>query len=983
MTLKLKYIGLLLFVSGYCYSQNSQSPNILFVLCDDLNMLGLGTMIDTTLHTPNIDSLVGQSVVFTNAHANAAGCGPSRASMFSGVLPQTSGHTGYRMGANSWIDNPILAPTSSVFKQFLDNGYGVYASGKIYHSFRHREEDFIDYNSEPKPGPFASNNRNHSDLPESFQEFALSFSPLENVPSYPEYIGWQNPNGDPFFFESDENRDLLGDEMTVEYCRNFLDAYPSDSSGSPFFLSAGLYNPHQPFHVPEKYWDLYDPSSFNLELHRPDSAIPSLTAVTNRYNAHSNQAFDIMNDESPDDDPDHYLRQYIHGYYACVSFVDDQIGQLLASLEENGLAENTIVILTSDHGFHLGSKGLVEKSTLWNDATAVPLILKIPGQTQQFISEPVSLVDLYPTLLEFGGVPSPESHNLDGKPLQTIISGNANGSAIISGAARESLVVGELSEVEHNHHAYLQGSFKYLAYSSGEDELYKISTDFKETKNLSQVPRFQSVRNLMYKKLREKIGYIRPPMPSYECLYYGDFSQDLNGWGPSETSDDFWIAQSDSILDSEHLVISGSNTTPLTNRNITFRSAGEHVLTLEGYAEEAGQSATVRVRSEQITYLDTSFILNQGLTSIVASFPVDEPLPEYDHLTLLIRSNSTFDIHIDNLFVQNELARQESVLPCSESIPIQVDASFGELEFRPFVVALDQKSVGCDPTTGSAHQRWQKFSPEGSTGIIGAHINQFDPIIEIFDECSSSKEPIYCVNEKSNSMETAYLSDLNPDLEYFVRITSAKDLPAISPFGQLFKSLFINAKPLEFSEGGSDVLDQSSSFIILDQILFDYPISELTFHFEDVFSGEIHEVELDFQSNLNFPLTLFPDLENGIYYRVKVKCRSNQIDIEVPFGPELDFLYESSASMIGQFITFPNPAQTNLSKLSLQFSDLESGEGVVSLFDLAGRKVYSQLSSIQSHRLILTGLPKLSQGTYVVSFEGNNRISNQELLFVH
>jgi arylsulfatase A-like enzyme len=940
-------------------------------------------MIDTTLHTPNIDSLVGQSIVFTNAHANAAGCGPSRASMFSGVLPQTSGHTGYRMSDNSWVDNPILATTSSVFKQFLDNGYGVYASGKIYHSFRHREEDFIDYNSEPKPGPFASNNRNHSDLPESFQEFDLSFSPLENVPSYPEYTGWQNPNGEPFFFESDENRDLLGDEMTVEYCRNFLDAYPSDSLGSPFFLSAGLYNPHQPFHAPEKYWDLYDPLSFDLEKHMPDSAIPSLTAVTNRYNAHSNQAFDIMNDESPNDDPDHYLRQYIHGYYASVSFVDDQIGLLLAGLEENGLTENTIVILTSDHGFHLGSKGLVEKSTLWNDATAVPLIIKIPGQAQQFISEPVSLVDLYPTLLEYGNVPAPESHNLDGKPLQNIISGSATGSAIIVGAARETLVVGELSEVEHNHHAYLQGSYKYIAYSSGEDELYKTSIDFRETKDLSQVPRFQNVRNLMYKKLREKIGYIRPPMPSYECLYYGDFSQDLNGWGPSETSDDFWIATNDSIFDSEHLVISGNASGPITNRNITFKSSGEHELILQGYAEEAGQYATVRVRSEQVTYLDTSFILNQELTTIVASFYVDEPLPEYNHLTLLVRSNSAFDIHIDNLYVQNELERQKSVLPCFEAIPMQVDASFSELEVRSLVVAQDQKLVGCAPATGSTPQQWQKFSPDGSTGIIGARINQYDPIIEIFDECSSSKEPMYCLNEKTNSLETKYLSGLNPDTDYFVRITSAKDLPANTLIGPLVKSLFINAKPAELNQVGLDVLDQTSSLTILDQVVFNYPVSEMTFRFEDVFSGELYVVDLDFEQNLNFPLALFPELEYGILYRVMVQYRSEIIDVEIPFGPEKSFLYQPSASLTAEFVAFPNPTETNLSTLSLQFSDLQSGEGVVSIFDLAGRKVFSQSSSIQSHRLTLSGLPRLSQGTYVVSFEGVNRTSNQELLFVH
>jgi hypothetical protein len=233
--------------------------------------------------------------------------------MFSGILPQTSGHSGYRMSENSWLDNPILAPTTSIFRRLLDSDYEVYGSGKIYHALRYLEEDFTGYYSDPVHGPYASNRRIHSALPESFDEYGLSFGRLEDIRSYPEYIGWQNPNESPFFFENDENRDLMGDEMTVDYCQNIMESYVADSSNAPFFLTAGLFNPHQPFHVPEKYWDLYEPSTFDMAFFQPDSAIPTLTALTNRYNSRSNKAYDLMADESPADDPSFYLQQTIHG----------------------------------------------------------------------------------------------------------------------------------------------------------------------------------------------------------------------------------------------------------------------------------------------------------------------------------------------------------------------------------------------------------------------------------------------------------------------------------------------------------------------------------------------------------------------------------------------------------------------------------------------------------------------------------------------
>lgn len=977
---KIETIIFLLFIASYCLGQSAERPNILLIICDDLNQMGLGTMVDSTLHTPNIDSLVGESIVFTNAHANVSGCGPSRASMFSGVLPQTSGHSGYQMSQNSWLDNPFLSQTTSVFKQFLDDGYEVYGSGKVYHAYRLREEDFTEFYSFPTQGPFASDKRNHSGMPESFEEYDLSFARLENVPSYPEHTGWQNRNGSPFFFESDENRDLMADELTVEWCTNLLESYSADNSGNPFFLSAGIYNPHEPFHVPEKYWNLYDTAAFNFGYLQPDTAIPILTAATNRYNSKSNKAYNLMEDESPTHDPKYYLRQFIHGYYASVSFVDEQIGALLDALEVNGLSENTIVILTSDHGFHLGSKGLVAKSTLWNDASSIPFIIKIPGADPQIILDPISLIDLYPTLLDFGNVPAPESHTLEGMPVQEIISGNESGAAILFGLSKELLEAGELAEVEHSHHALLIGRFKYIHYSSGEDELYDIQSDFRETLDISEQTEFQAVRNSLYRELYRRVGHIRSPLPNYNCLYYGDFEQELNGWFPSNPDLNFGLIESDSLIDSRHLAISGNTSQPIRNENITFRSEGEHHLVFKARSNAENADISILITSDDHVFLDTVATIDSNLNSYSFSFEVFEPLPAFGEPILYLLSASMLEIYLDDVFIYDADQRSESLSPCLFAETIQTDVSLVQLENKSLVPHLNQKSVECETISGSAPQLWQQFSPETTTGIIGALIPDLNPVIEVFSDCDAQSS--ICLNQLSGDLEFFYLTDLIPDATYYVRITSDRNVNAFNQGAAMVKSAFLNAGPAKLSGESVEILNQTSFLELTDQPSFKRSISQVQFRFEELPFGQVFTYNLSPNPSLTYPISEFTHLLGNTKYDVSVSYRLDKLGVDVPLGPKKR-IHLQGISSISKFLLFPNPTETNLTTLSLRFNNIETGEGVVSIFDLAGRKVFSQSSSIQSHLLNISGLPSLSQGTYLVAFETNNGTLNQELLFVH
>ncbi|HKK38679.1 MAG TPA: sulfatase-like hydrolase/transferase [Cryomorphaceae bacterium] len=976
----------ILFALSDGQSQTSEQPNILLIMTDDLNYLGMGSLVDSTVKAPNIDTLLSESYVFTNAHANAAGCGPSRASMFSGVLPQTSGHTGYKMSQNSWVDNPMLGASTSVFEHFLNNGYNVYASGKLYHSYRYREEDFTFYKDDLAQGPYAVNNQIHSDLPESFSQYDLSFAQLENIPSYNGVEGWQNKFGTPFFFEDDENRDLMADEITVEYCTNLLDSLSAIDSDEPFFLSAGFFNPHQPFHVPAKYWDLYDSTDFDLDFLRPDTALPILTTATNRFGSSSNEAYDLMRAESPADDPDFYFRRYVHAYYASVSFIDDQIGALLTALENSDYSDNTIIVFTSDHGFHLGSKGLVEKSTMWNDATAVPFAIRIPTREHELFDKPVSLVDLYPTLIDYANLEPPSSHALDGKSVKGIISGQESNTAIISGVSIESLQVGELSEVEHSHHAYLKGRFKYLHYSSGEDELYDIKLDFRETNDLSENPDYQILRNSMYKELRERIGFIRPPTQSYVSLYYGDFTQDLNGWRPSEVSDEFMISEGNEQIASRHLKINGNTTTAIFNDNITFRQEGSHRLDFMAYAEttseEEEEPVRVRIVADSEIILDEIIQIGGSVSQVSLPFDMFEPFPAFGKTRLFIQSQSSMTVHLDDIKILNQDISQEALFPCLFAENMQTGVPIGQLQPRFFSLPSDQSAVSCVNSTGSSPQLWQKFVPNGETGVVAAQILAYNPVIEVFSDCSLDLNLVSCVDDQVNEREFNIMYDLVPGQEYYARITSKRNLPIFATQSPGIKSIFFNFIPAVLAGSNLQVKSENSDLHITHSSFSEEENYEITFLFEDNFSGEKFHFNISPDEIPRLKMSHF-NLPIGTAYKVSLGYRLPEFELSIPYGPAKTIYYVEGSLTDSDFSIYPNPLQMGKDPIGLKFTNKEDGMGKIIILDLLGKMVYQKSATIESSQVSVPSNFGLSQGTYVILFEENGIRSTPELLFMH
>ena len=358
-----------------------ERPNILFIAVDDLRP-ALGCYGDTLAKSPSIDRLALSARRFDRAYTQQAVCGPSRTSLLTGLLPD---HTRVWHNRNRFRDvAPDLVTLPQLFKQ---NGYRAVSLGKIF-SGDERELD-----------------------PDSWSE-----------PELLKGVGWKNyllpenqGSGKHAAWEAaDVDDEAYSDGKLAALAVQRLGELHRESQ--PFFLAVGFFKPHLPFNAPKKYWDLYDPSAFDMTSDGgPVAGSPELALHTHRelggYRG-------IPEDEQVDPAETRRLR---HGYYACVSYVDTQIGRLLAELERLELERRTIVVLWGDHGFSLGENGRWCKGTNFERDTRVPLLIRTPGLANPGIATEslVQLVDLYPTLAELAGLTAPK--NLDGQSLVPIL----------------------------------------------------------------------------------------------------------------------------------------------------------------------------------------------------------------------------------------------------------------------------------------------------------------------------------------------------------------------------------------------------------------------------------------------------------------------------------------------------------------------------------------------------------------------------------
>lgn len=428
-------------------------PNVLLLAVDDMNDW-IGCMETTPCAvTPNLDRLAERGVLFTNAHTAGVFCAPSRAAIFSGQYASTTGcyRTPYY-----FVHHPEIEALQMTFAK---DGYATLGAGKLFHhpegaiDQRGWTEFFLrnpfqrengwpleSWSSEtPVPQPFPASVYNRG---KTFKGgLFLEWAPIPN-----------------------NQEDEMADTIRVDWAVSQL----KKQHDKPFFLGCGLYAPHFPNYCPQKYFDMYDPASIALPPMKEDDLEDLPPAIRARWKARKRQHHEKLVAMGA-------VKDAIHGYLACISYADAMLGRVLAALEASPYSDNTIVVFWSDHGYHHGEKGNWGKHTLWERTSNVPFIWAGPGVAQDAETDvTVSLIDIYPTLVEMCGLPEP-SQRLEGESLASTLQHPAK-------ATDRDVFLPYMAPGEY---AIINRDWRYIHYGEEGEELYDLRQDPNEWNNLA------------------------------------------------------------------------------------------------------------------------------------------------------------------------------------------------------------------------------------------------------------------------------------------------------------------------------------------------------------------------------------------------------------------------------------------------------------------------------------------------------------------
>lgn len=391
----MKPLSLLLFCVCFIWTSLSaaERPNVLFFAVDDLKPT-IGAYGDPIAITPNMDKLASSGRIFSSAYCQFAVCSPTRASLLTGTRPDTIGVIALTDKVRKRYPNIITLP-----QHFAENGYAMMAMGKIFDGRTVKLEDRDkSYNGNYKWGSVKK------------RYFEPGKSELEDKMLAEGKNTWDVRVSltDRGKVEDANTKDGETARTAISELKKLATNYKS--SGQPFFLAVGFNKPHLPFNAPEQYWEPYDNVDFGYSDYRGSRAYPENTPSwippTEGTELAAYDDYPRGGIRSPE-----FAANLAHAYYACTSFIDAQIGLIMDELERQGLADNTIVILWGDHGWHLGDHdGFWAKHSNFEQATRVPLILRYPGMADagKPVEQVVEFVDIYPTLVELAGLPAPK-----------------------------------------------------------------------------------------------------------------------------------------------------------------------------------------------------------------------------------------------------------------------------------------------------------------------------------------------------------------------------------------------------------------------------------------------------------------------------------------------------------------------------------------------------------------------------------------------
>lgn len=478
----------------------STRPNVLMIAIDDLRPM-LGCYGDPIVKTPHIDELASGGMLFERAYCQYAKCGPSRLSLMTGLRPESVGVTSHK-DADMLAFREANDELHSIPRWFKANGYHTRGFGKVYHD---GWDDPRDWSAPAQPG-------REKEMLEIADESALDGVPFEKRSDVPTLIAERLEC--PAIQAPEVPDDALFAGRMTNQVIELLEKRNAEGIADPFFYAVGFRRPHLPFVAPKKWFDLYEPDASWLlpaEDRRPPKGAPLMAWFNSDgyLGSARNQGLTMpVRPKSTQEGMDwagYELRSYVgipnhgtisdadqlkvlHAYRACISYVDSQVGRLLEALRVLSLEKNTIVLLWSDHGWHLGEQAAWSKMTNYEIATRVPLIIKAPGEefAKGKTESLAELVDLYPTLCELAGLDLPE--HLEGDSLVPVLQ---DSSALVKGIARS-----EFPRFRNRFfgHAYRDERYRLVEWidtKTGEiveRELYDHDVDPLETMNVANRP---------------------------------------------------------------------------------------------------------------------------------------------------------------------------------------------------------------------------------------------------------------------------------------------------------------------------------------------------------------------------------------------------------------------------------------------------------------------------------------------------------------
>ena len=437
--------GLFALCAGPIFAAGLARPNVLFIAVDDLrdtvHYLG-----DTQVRTPNFDRLARLGVSFTRSYAISTVCNPSRTATLSGLRPGTSGVYGNTTDWRKVLPNTVTLPA-----HFKANGYEVIGTGKIFHDTFVRESDWHEFRPEDP-----------SAVGRDTQERILRTT--GRLPTGAFTIGRNVVT--PLDCPDSDLADHQNATWTIAQLQRRHD--------HPFFLALGLRKPHPLFEVPRPYFEMYPVDRIQLPKvndHDRDDLPPEglrMAGPTEEHDA-------IVRAGK--------WREMIQAYLACTTFTDVQLGRVLDALAASPYRDNTIIVLWSDHGWHLGEKQHWHKFTLWEESTRAPLLWVAPGVTRPggVCARPVDFTHIYPTLCDLTGLPRPA--HVEGQSIRTLL---AEPTAPWTTPA--------VSTYKFGNHAVRSERWRYIRYAGGDEELYDHEADSLEWTNLAGDPRFTAVK---------------------------------------------------------------------------------------------------------------------------------------------------------------------------------------------------------------------------------------------------------------------------------------------------------------------------------------------------------------------------------------------------------------------------------------------------------------------------------------------------------